>query len=586
MRKSIALTLLTLLSLTLLLAADNSAPRQSIVPDRRSGRPAGTVHPDVPTGPWNLPFPRLGMWNPIFDVNTVAECGKFDMLAGIFYYDLYWDPTLGKFSKALYGANPDIQLFTYYTACETWPGQNWWGPLKHNPFMPDWPDEWFATEAGTVLAADIDAEQTGIPVKDWAKAGPSLGARDSPWSIFRVGGDVQCDGEIMKVKGLDEANTSLIVERNLHNRVGKGARHGKEHKAGTRIAPLIGFWPTTYTMNLTLDCPKAQLHGASRPELFSEYHFRMSQTGAAGYFWDLSADKNAVMFDRLEDSISWRLYTPTCSFDLNRDNVPDSLAELDASWQKGVEYVHSLFTQQWPTLPVARNKSRSRNFGGYNGENFESWPQYAWDTWDIQPDRGRTKYWHQQFFGDKDKNIGGMYEYGAQSRTPNFTLVVTSDDELNEHPERYTKYVSMAKPGFVPDYKKMRWGLCSALCAGVVFGYEINSEKHGMAGLLWFDEYDDAGANRGYLGYPKGEIVKLYTDPKKEKYGAWGREYDYGFVIVNPLEYEVEVSLPAGQWQRIKGPQSPDYNDGRMEQGQVKVGPYDGLVLKRFMPAA
>ena len=29
----------------------------------------------------------------------------------------------------------------------------------------------------------------------------------------------------------------------------------------------------------------------------------------------------------------------------------------------------------------------------------------------------------------------------------------------------------------------------------------------------------------------KGEIIKLYTDPKKGKYGAWGREYDHGFVM-------------------------------------------------------
>lgn len=521
------------------------------------------------------------MWNPIFDVNTISECAKFDMLAGIFYYDLFWDSTLGPFSEALYAANPKIKLFTYYTSCEEWPAENWWGPLHHNPFLADWPDEWFVTEAGTTLAADIDADQTGIPVKDWTKSGPTLGVRDSPWEIFRPDCDVLCDGEIMRVKQLDDKNKTLIVERNLHDRLGKGRRHGKEHAAGARIAPIVRFWPTTYTMNLMPDCPKAKLHGAAKPETWAEYHFRMSQTGEGGYFFDLGADKNGVMFDRLEDSISWRLYKETCSFDLNHDNVPDKLAELDAQWQTGVDYVHSLFKQRWPNLPIVRNKSRSRRFSEYNGENFESWPQYSWDTWDVDPSRGKTKYWHQFMFGDEEKNIGGIYEYGTLSREPNYTLVVTSDDELAKHPDKYRKYVSMAKPGFVPDYQKLRWGLCSALVAGAVYGYEIDSERHGLAGLLWFDEYDDAGAQRGYLGYPKGEIIKLVTDKKNAKYGAWGREFDHGFVIVNPLDYAVDITLPAGQWQRIKGTQAATYNDGRLESGTVQVAAYDGMILKR-----
>jgi hypothetical protein len=563
------------------------AQRKPLVPDRSGGRNSSHAKSDRAEawGTWNPPYPRLGMWNPIFDKNTIAECARFDVLVGIFYYDLFWDPTLGPFSDALYGANPDIQLFTYYTACEEWPAENWWGPLHRNPFLPDWPDEWFATEAGTTLAADIDADGSGIPVKDWTLSGPTMGTRDSPWEIFRVDGDVLCDGEIMKIKQLDKANKTLVVERNLHDRLGKGRRHGIAHKAGSRIAPLIGFWPTTYTMNLLPDCPKAQLHGATHPETWGEYHFRMSQTGEGGYFWDLAADKDGVMFDRMEDSISWRLYTQTKSFDFNHDNKPDALADLDARWKVGVSSVRQMFRDKWPKLPLARNKSRSRNFAEYNGENFESCPQFAWDTWDLTPARGRAKYWHQYMFGDKDKNIGGIAEYASQSQTPNATLMVTSDDEANAHPEKSKKYVSMAKPGFVPDYKKMRWGLCTALVAGAVFGYEIDSENHGLSGLLWFDEYDDAGANRGYLGYPKSEPVKLFTDGKNSKYGVWGREYDYGFVIVNPLEYQAEVTLPAGPWQRLKGTQDPLYNDGRVEGAKVQVGPCDGLILKRVLPA-
>jgi len=546
----------------------------------------------LPVGPMEVewrgdqpPFPRLGMWNPIFDVNSVGECAKFDMLVGIFYYDLYWDERYGKFSRALYQANPRIKLFTYYTSVEAWPGINWWGPLMRNPYLPDWPDEWFVTEAGTTLAADIDAEQTEIPVVDWQHSGPVRGMQDSPWNIFRGGGDIQCDGEIMKVRALDPDRHVLIVERNLHDTLGRGKFHGIPHAKGSRIAPLVGFWSTTYTMNITLDCPVDRLHGATMDERWCEYHLRMSRSGAADYFWDLSEDKDGVMFDRLEDLISWRLYMETCnSIDLNRDNVPDELADMDEKWFEAKLYVSELFRRQYPGLPIARNKSRSRRFSEYNGENFESWPQYHWDTWDLTPTRGKTKYWHQFFFGDDKLDIPGIVESTRESLEPDYTLVVTSDDELNEYPERYRSYVSMEEPGFIPDYQKMRWGLTSALVAGAYFGYEINSEAHGLKGLLWFDEYDDAGHQRGYLGYPVGDIERLLTDRGNGKYGAWGREYEGGYVIVNPLDCEVTVELPPGRWQRIEGEQCPDLNDGRIEEGSTTIPAYDGRILKRYVP--
>ncbi len=37
------------------------------------------------------------------------------------------------------------------------------------------------------------------------------------------------------------------------------------------------------------------------------------------------------------------------------------------------------------------------------------------------------------------------------------------------------------------------------------------NECLGGTQAIWFDEYDDSGAGQGYLGFPKGEITKLYT---------------------------------------------------------------------------
>jgi hypothetical protein len=71
-------------------------------------------------------------------------------------------------------------------------------------------------------------------------------------------------------------------------------------------------------------------------------------------------------------------------------------------------------------------------------------------------------------------------------------------------------------PGFVPDYRKMRFGLATALLNDGFFSYEINTNGHGSLCLLWFDEYDNAGKERGYLGQPLGPVtraVPVLTSP-------------------------------------------------------------------------
>jgi hypothetical protein len=63
-------------------------------------------------------------------------------------------------------------------------------------------------------------------------------------------------------------------------------------------------------------------------------------------------------------------------------------------------------------------------------------------------------------------------------------------------------------PGFVPDYRKMRFGLATALLNDGFFSYEINTNGHGALCLLWFDEYDNGGEGRGYLGQPLGPVTR------------------------------------------------------------------------------
>ncbi|MBN2083204.1 hypothetical protein JW859_13480 [bacterium] len=537
---------------------------------------------DAAAGP---PFPRLGMWYPDWDRNTVAECARYDVVIDNFGGKyLYWDEEEPLWSDALRAANPAVELMQYVTFSEIPYGPEWAVDGEHyNWFMPDWPDEWFLTEAGTELAGGIDASQTTLTVSDWTQSGEAQYEMPTTWDIFHADGDVLCDGEIMTVTGLDESSRTLTVER------GSYESGTATHAAGARIAPIIRFWPGTYVMNLTNDCPDAVLHGAAAPENWVEYCYRMGHAGEP-FFIDLSADVDGYLFDRTEDTQSWLFWDTAHSVDLDHDNVAESFADFDAAWLAGVEYMTLMFETGHAGRPIFRNNGGGRRFPDYHGNHFESWPLLAgWDEWP-----GRTVGWHTEMFGvDEDfepewvDRFGGVMEWRGQSPEPNYTWIETYEDEEGPDGDGGGEYENpFDQPGFVPNYQKMRWGLTSALIAGAYFSYEINTAGHGSLGLMWFDEYDNAGAGRGWLGYPLGEAELLYAETVTEneitvQTGVYGREYSGGYAVCNPLDHAQAVDLPAGDWQRIAGTQDTAVNDGSVVDGPVTVPAYDGIVVLR-----
>ncbi|MBN2081848.1 hypothetical protein JW859_06520 [bacterium] len=538
----------------------------------------------VPAGP---DFPRLAMWHPDFNKNSLEECARYDMAVGNFQVYVYDDPSRGTFYEALKMRNPNIKLMTYFTTSVLRHSALYGGTRKSNPYMPDWPAEWFLTEAGTTLSEGVDRRAQFIKVTDWRQTGESKGNKPKEWDIFRAGTatadrDVLVDGEIMSVIAVDAATKTLTVKRGMN-----GTR-AVPHPAGVRIAPILRFWAGSYICNLSETCPRAQLHGASEPELFSEYSFRMSKTDAADWFWYIGGEQDGFCLDLMADTITWTLWADTRSIDLDQDNKSDKLSELDASWKAGIDRVTALFRADFPGKAVIRNNCRGRRYEINDGECFMSWPHFQWADWDMEDTNGKTKYWHRFFFGHEAEERGGIVQFVEFGGQPNYTHIETCDFETDLDFYAHPELKNPDKPEwYKPNYQKMRWGLTSALISGTYYVYVIHTDGHGQLGLLWFDEYDDShlgnGQGRGYLGQPITGIQKLVTHKKNKAWGVWGREFDNGFVICNPLEYDAEVPLPPGQWQRLKGSQDQDVNTGAVEEGSVIVPAYDGLILKRYV---
>ncbi|MCD6342801.1 MAG: carbohydrate binding domain-containing protein, partial [Spirochaetaceae bacterium] len=102
------------------------------------------------------------------------------------------------------------------------------------------------------------------------------------------------------------------------------------------------------------------------------------------------------------------------------------------------------------------------------------------------------------------------FQWMDNALQPNITMIETYEDDGGPDPSGGLDYVNPGeRPVFTPDYRKMRFGLATALLNDGFFSYEINTNGHGYLGLLWFDEYDNAGEGKGYLGQPLGPAYRL-----------------------------------------------------------------------------
>jgi len=176
----------------------------------------------------------------------------------------------------------------------------------------------------------------------------------------------------------------------------------------------------------------------------------------------------------------------------------------------------------------------------------------------------------------KGEKEAGYILASKSGHRPNFSFLETYEDESGPHDnEPYDN--SALKEGYVPNYQKMRLGLTSALLGDGYFSYEMNTQGHGYLGLFWFDEYDNAGKGQGYLGRPMGDPYKMKT---KNNESVWGRKFEGGFVICNPTQYTMNISLPEA-YRLIRGRQVPQINTGKVVSS-VTIEPKDGRILLKI----
>lgn len=279
----------------------------------------------------------------------------------------------------------------------------------------------------------------------------------------------------------------------------------------------LSVWPRTWSLNMN----------SGWADYLPEYvHEHVMSSG----YWD------GIFYDESSATISW---LNGGDLDLNNDGRRDNAAEADRLWEQGMvrmlKKTRNLLGQS-PTI-IINGDSHASLQPYVNGRMFETFPT-PWEgngTWEFVINN-YLRLHHEV------------------SAPPSFIINSNTENTGNRR-----------------DYRRMRFGLASALLGDGYFHFDFGDQDHGQ---LWFyDEYE------AHLGRPIRNAENLTGSTLPVKPGLWKREFENGIVLVNSTEQTQTATLSA-EFERLHGIQDPDTNNGEISN-IIDVPPKDGLLLFR-----
>ena len=447
----------------ILISGCNSVETGSVIETRANSR-------------FYTPFPRLGMWWPDPWEQSLDDIARYDWIILFPYMEEFIDP--------IKKINSDILIITATNACEL--GYDSSGDYPENNIdVLAIPPEWFLTQVGTALTQSVNAASTVLHVEKL-----SVSDGKETFQLFIPGDTVLIDGESVLVESINGKAKTLTVKRGF-------IRPASAHAAGTRIAAHITFWPDSWLLNLSTMSPKAEVDLSIGKESWAEYNSRIAAGLLSNPEWD------GILLDRTDPNQSWLIGGSTSrTIDPDQSNtLITDYSEFDNSWNDGLRIYESKLRKIIGEDKIIFTNWGVDNYDLINGNNYEGFP--------LDNSRSYQGTWRQTVFGTIP-DVGSYSEWLATGQNPNITMIETYEDD--GFPESSSDGIydnPYNDPSFIPNYQKMRFGLTSALLGDGYYSYEINTNGHGSLGLLWFDEYDNAGEGRGYLGLPLGSAYRV-----------------------------------------------------------------------------
>ncbi|MDD4333171.1 MAG: putative glycoside hydrolase [Patescibacteria group bacterium] len=144
----------------------------------------------------------------------------------------------------------------------------------------------------------------------------------------------------------------------------------------------------------------------------------------------------------------------------------------------------------------------------------------------------------------------------------------------NENPQIYVINSNTNNTGAQNDYKKMRYGLSSALLGDGYFSFDYGDQSH--AQTWWYDEYN---VNLGKaISAPYNLLDKNNSTIKP---GLWRRDFANGIAIVNSTKEEQNYLFSKEEFEKINGIQDRSVNNGA-KINYIKIAPSDGVILLKI----
>jgi hypothetical protein len=436
-----------------------------------------TISPSNPSTPNNgepftYAYPRLGMWWPNTWEQPVADIARYDW---VIYGD--WNKENLPAIKAL---NPNQQMLNSTNACELSFNADADAEPWENEDVLAIPSAWFLTQVGTTLTQAVNASTTAFHVA-------ALTATDGEetYDLFVPGDTALIGGESVYIDAVNEGTNTLTVQRGY-------VRPASSHASGERIAAHITFWPNSWVLNVSTLSPTAVVSATLGAERWADYNARRAISLLSDPIWD------GILLDRSDSNESWLIGNSTArTIDPDQSNtLLSDYSAFNAAWNAGLRQYESKIREAVGDERIIFVNWGMPNYDLLNGNNFEGFP-----------DDEATAYgtlWGTTVFGPWQEK-GSYFDWLEQAQQPNLTMIETYEDDGGPDAIGDGSYDNPCEhPGFTPNYRKMRFGLATALLNDGFFSYEINTNGHGSLCLLWFDEYDNAGVGRGYLGQPSG----------------------------------------------------------------------------------
>lgn len=210
---------------------------------------------------------------------------------------------------------------------------------------------------------------------------------------------------------------------------------------------------------------------------------------------------DGLYWDRLHDTISWL----GDDVDSDLDGQPDDPDALDAAYQAGIE---DFLTQVRTRLP------NTILMGNEGPQVYAPWINgclYEWQLADIL-DGADWLSW--------DAVVASYRDWTGRGHTPRTTFIESAPEAL--YSQKYTfQHLDQMPPAMEAEaaasYRRMRYGLTSALMGDGLFSYDYGADRHGD--LWWYDEFGAPDGSqvgqattlppRGYLGQPTGDPALL-----------------------------------------------------------------------------